>query len=361
MKIVHLATCFTLSVLIMACEEEHHDTHELGAFEVTNPIIKDTIIFNNYVSQINAHQHIELMALEKGYLQEILIDEGQSVVKGQLLFRIQRTIYEAEVDIAKAEVETATIEYLNTKALADSDIVSKSELALAQAHLAKTKAELKLMQAHLDFTEIRAPFDGIIGRFEDIRLGSLLDEGELLTTLSDNRIMWVYFNVPEAVYLDYAEKVKSKEEQELQLQLANYKLFKNKGVVSAIESDFNNSTGTIPFRATFSNDDRLLRHGQTGNVLWPMELNDALIIPQKATFEVLDKKFVFVVDEEGGVHSREIFIRAELDHLYVVQKGLKLSERILIEGLRKVQDGDHIEVDYISPKEVYSHLKLHAE
>ena len=361
MKNLYLVSCIILPLLMIGCKQEHNDTHELGTFEVTNPIKKDTTIFNNYVCQINAHQHIELRALEKGYLQEILIDEGQFVKKGQLLFKIQRTIYEAEVEIAAAEVETANIEYLNTKALADSDIVSKSELALAGANLAKNKAELKLMQARLNFTEIRAPFDGIIGRFEDVRLGSLLDEGELLTSLSDNSMIWVYFNVPEAVYLDYAEQVKSVGPQKLQLQLANYKLFKNEGVVSAIESDFNNSTGTIPFRATFNNSDQLLRHGQTGNILWPSELNDALIIPQKATFEVLDKKFVFIVEEDGTIRSKEIVVKAEMDHLYVVEKGLKLEDRILIEGLRKVQDGDIIEYDVKSAQEVYGHLKLHAE
>ncbi len=355
MKNLYLVSCIILPLLMTGCKQEHNDTHELGTFEVTNPIKKDTTVFNNYVCQINAHQHIELRALEKGYLQEILIDEGQFVKKGQLLFKIQRTIYEAEVEIAAAEVETANIEYLNTKALADSDIVSKSELALAGAHLAK------LMQARLNFTEIRAPFDGIIGRFEDVRLGSLLDEGELLTSLSDNSMIWVYFNVPEAVYLDYAEQVKSVGPQKLQLQLANYKLFKNEGVVSAIESDFNNSTGTIPFRATFNNSDQLLRHGQTGNILWPSELNDALIIPQKATFEVLDKKFVFIVEEDGTIRSKEILVKAEMDHLYVVEKGLKLEDRILIEGLRKVQDGDIIEYDVKVAQEVYGHLKLHAE
>jgi len=346
---------------MIRCEQAQEEKHELGTFEATTPIIKDTIIFNNYVCQINAHQHIELRALEKGYLQEILIDEGQFVKKGQLLFKIQRTIYEAEVEIAEAEVETAKIEYFNTKALADSDIVSKSELALAAANLAKSKAELKLKQTHLNFTEIRAPFDGIVGRFEDVRLGSLLDEGEFLTTLSDNSTMWVYFNVPEAEYLDYAEQVKSARPQLLNLQLANYRLFKNQGRVSAIESDFNNSTGTIPFRATFDNSDKLLRHGQTGNILWPVELNKALIIPQKATFEVLDKKYVFVVDQDGVVRSTEIIVQAELDHLYVVRKGLSIKDTILLEGIRKVQSGDKIHVELKSSKEVYNHLKLHAE
>lgn len=322
---------------------------------------KDTIYYKNYVSQIHAYQHIELRALEKGYLQKILVDEGQFVTKGQLLFQIQPTIYQAELRKAQAEVARSAIEYQNTKTLADSNIVSQTELALASANLEKVRADSALMQAHLNFTEVRAPFSGIVGQFEDVRLGSLLDEGELLTTLSDNSQMWVYFNVQEAVYLDYMKQVRSSEPTPLKLKLANNELFGYEGTVTAIESDFNNATGTIPFRATFKNPNKLLRHGQTGNILWPVELNDVVIIPQKATFEVLDKKFVFVVDEQGQVHSREIEIGAELNHVYVVRSGLSLQDQILIEGLRKVQNGDHIEFEKKAPSAVFAELELHAE
>lgn len=345
---------------ISACQSHNEEHHSENKFLVTNPIKKDTLNYNNYVCQIHAYQHIELRALEKGYLQKILVDEGEVVKQGQLLFQIQPTIYEAEMQKAKAEVERAQIEYSNTKSLADSNIVSDNELSLAKVNLNKAKAELALMQAHLSFTEIRAPFSGIVGKFEDVRLGSLLDEGELLTTLSDNSQMWVYFNVPEAVYLDYAQVIQGDKADSLKLQLANNSLFQYSGYVTAIESDFNNTTGTIPFRATFQNPDRLLRHGQTGNILWPVDLTDALIIPQKATFEILDKKFVFVIND-GIVRSQEIKIAAELDHLYVIESGLDIRDSILLEGLRKVQNGDHVSTDYLEPSQVYGLLELHAE
>ncbi|MEQ8705847.1 MAG: efflux RND transporter periplasmic adaptor subunit [Phaeodactylibacter sp.] len=353
--------CLLAAVFTVSCEHQPHKQHEIGTLEVTTPMKKDTIYYKNYVSQIHAYQHIELRALEKGYLQKILVDEGQFVTKGQLLFQIQPTIYQAELRKAQAEVARSAIEYQNTKTLADSNIVSQTELALASANLEKVRADSALMQAHLNFTEVRAPFSGIVGQFEDVRLGSLLDEGELLTTLSDNSQMWVYFNVQEAVYLDYMKQVRSSEPTPLKLKLANNELFGYEGTVTAIESDFNNATGTIPFRATFKNPNKLLRHGQTGNILWPVELNDVVIIPQKATFEVLDKKFVFVVDEQGQVHSREIEIGAELNHVYVVRSGLSLQDQILIEGLRKVQNGDHIEFEKKAPSAVFAELELHAE
>ncbi|MCI5083618.1 MAG: efflux RND transporter periplasmic adaptor subunit [Saprospiraceae bacterium] len=390
MNLNHISWCLLVLGLFMSCQNEtspttkhesHEETHKeshgsghhIGRLEVSSPIIKDTLYYNEYVSQIQAYQHIELKALEKGYLQKVLVDEGELVNKGQILFEIQPTIYLAEIQKAQAEVlqaeaerEKAKIEVQNLKALVDSNIVSVNELALAEAemhkaeaHVDNAKAELNLMEAHLQFTKIRAPFGGITGRFEDIRLGSLLDEGEELITLTDNSQMWVYFNVPEANYLDYAQH--PKQADALELQLANNQIFEHKGKVTAVEAEFDNATGTIPFRATFANPDRLLRHGQTGNILWPVELDSVMFIPQKATYEVLEKRYVFVVDEQGHVQSREIKIAAELDNVYVISEGLKLNDKFLIEGLRKVKNGDQIEFEYKSPEEVFSQLKLHAE
>lgn len=354
--LLSLASC----LYITGCHQEKELKIEEGKFLVTTAIRKDTTVTKEYVSQIHAYQHIQLKSLEEGYLQEILVDEGQLVEKGQLLFQIQPTVYQAEVKKAYAEMQKAMVEYQNTKALADSNVVSVNELALVEAHLNNAQAELDLKNAHLKFTEIRAPFSGIVGRFEDIRLGSLLEEGEELTTLTDNSNMWVYFNVSEADYFDYAQEHKSNIDS-LQLQLANEHIFKNKGTITAIEAQFDNTTGTIAFRATFRNLNRLLRHGQTGNILWPIELKDALLIPQKATFEVLEKKYVFVVDDKGKVNSQEIEIAAELDHLYVLKGGLSPDDKFLIEGLRKVQRGDEIEFEFKNPNEVFESLELHAE
>lgn len=353
--------------------ESHGGEHHVGVLEISSPVKKDTLYYDEYVCQIQAYQHIELKALEEGYLYKVLVDEGQLVNQGQLLFEIQPSIYLAEIQKAQAEVaqaeaekEKAKIEVKNLKALVDSNIVSINELALAEAemhkaeaHVDNAKAELNLMEAHLQFTKIRAPFSGIIGRFEDIRLGSLLEEGEELTTLTDNSQMWVYFNVSEGVYLDYAQQ--PSEFAALELKLANNQIFNIKGKITAIEAEFDNKTGTIPFRATFDNPKRLLRHGQTGNILWPNELRGALFIPQKATYEVLEKRYVFLVDDQGNVSSREIKIAAELDNVYVIAEGLDMEDKFLIEGLRKVKNGDKIEFEYKAPKEVFDNLKLHAE
>lgn len=350
----------SLVFVIAACQNEKHEEGDESKFLVTSPQKMDTVFYKEYVSQIHSVNHIELRSQEKGYLKNIFVDEGQAVKKGQLMFQLTPLIYQAEAEKAIAEANFAEIEYQNTKALADSNIVSSKELALAKARLEKAKAEVALAQAHLSFTDVRAPFDGIMGRFE-VRLGSLVEEGELLTTLSDNSRMWVYFNVPETEYLDYVTKSKSRS-PEVKLQLANKELFEHTGIVETIEGDFNNETGNIAFRATFPNPKGILRHGETGNILMPVPVRNALLIPQKATFEILDKKYVFILDKENVLKTVEIEIAEEISHLYAVKEGLKAEDKILIEGLRKVKNNQKIHADFVSFSKVLKELAhLHAE
>ncbi len=354
-----ILTCCSI-VFTIGCASHAEDKKEETKFLVTSPLKKDTFLTKEYVCQIHAFQHIELRALEKGYLQNIYVDEGQFVKKGQLMFQIMPLLYNAELNKAKAEAEFAEIEYRNTKQLADSDVVSPNELALAKAKYDKARAELSLAQVHLGFTEIRAPFDGYMDRFQ-VRLGSLLDEGDLLTTLSDNSKMWVYFNMPEAEYLDFKSKINPDSLVKVGLKMANNKEFSQIGFIETIEADFNNETGNIAFRATFPNPDKLLRHGETGSVLMTVPLDGALLIPQKATFEVLDKNYVFVIDSQNKLQQREIKVGSEMPDLFALTSGLKENDKILLEGLRKVQNGEKIEYEFEKPEKVMKELKYYAE
>lgn len=343
-----------------SCESKKHENKVETKFLVSSPIQKDTSITKDYVCQIHSIRHIELRALEKGYLQHIYVDEGQHVKKGQQMFHIMPNVYQADLQKAKAEAEVAEIEYKNTKLLADGDVVSANELAMAKAEYDRAKAEVSLAETHLGFTDIRAPFDGIMDHLE-AREGSLLDEGELLTTLSDNSKMWVYFNVPESEYLDYITSAKKDEKQEVELLMANNKKFDQTGIVETIEGEFNHETGNIAFRATFPNPDGILRHGETGSILMRVLLDKAMLIPQKATFEVLDKKYVFVVDENDAVQQREIQVGAELPHLFVVEKGLSENDKVLLEGIRMVKNGEKIHYEFKKPESIMSNLELYTE
>lgn len=352
-----IACCTALC--IASCHSDKEKEEEIK-YTVTIPVKIDTAIVKNYVCQIQAIRHIELRTQERGYLEKIYVDEGQFVKKGQLLFQIMPSLYNAEVQKANAEAEFAEIEYRNTKGLADSNVVAPNELAMSKAKLNKAKAELALAQVHRNFTEIRAPFDGIVGRFEK-KLGSLVDEGELLSSMSDNSQMWVYFNVPESEYLNYKTNVTEENLKRVNLLMANNQLFDNAGVVETIEADFNNETGNIAFRATFPNNKGLLRNGETGNIQMSIPYKNALLIPQKATFEVLEKHYVFVVDKNNVAHQKEVSIAGEMPDLYAIKDGLTPNDKIIIEGIRKVKNNERIKFEYQDPKTVMANLKVAVE
>ena len=355
-----LAGVGALLCLASCATKKEEEKKEQVTFLVTSPLKKDTVVLANYVCQIRAIQHIELRALEKGYLQKIYVDEGKFVKQGQLMFQIMPAMYNAELNKAEAEANYVEREYLNTKSLADSNIVSKNELALAKAKLNKARAEMAIAQVHLSFTSIKAPFSGIMDHFQ-VRLGSLVNEGDLLTTMSDNSKMWVYFNVPEAEYLNIKTNQNKEDLLHVKLLMANNQMFKFPGIVQTVEADFNNETGNIAFRATFPNPEGLLRHGETGSIVVSQPLKSAIIIPQKATFEVLEKKYVYVVDKNNVIRSREIKIAAELPNIFIVQSGLRIDDKILLEGLRQVSENQKIQYKFVQPDSVISHLSLYAE
>jgi membrane fusion protein (multidrug efflux system) len=359
-KIIVFAGLLGLLYGSTGCETKAEEKEEANRFIVTTPVRIDTSFTKEYVSQIRSVRNIEIRAQEKGFLQDIYVDEGQFVKAGQLLFRIMPKLYEAELLKAEAEAKAAEIELQNAKALVEKNIVSKNEQAVAQAKYDQAKAEMALARLHLSFTEIKAPFDGVIDRLPK-KLGSLIDEGELLTSLSDNAQMFAYFNVSEPEYLEYQTNAKNRATTQVNLLLANSKVLPFPGKVEVIEGEFDNETGNIAFRARFPNPDKLLKNGETGKVMMVMPLKNALIIPQKATYEIQDKKYVFVIDKNNAVKSRLITIGAEMPDLYVVTDGLADGEKILLEGVQKVKEDDKIVFETEDPHEVITHLKLKAE
>lgn len=356
-RIIMLAS--VCAVLFASCNNKHEEKEEETNFTATSPLALDTSFNKEYVSQLRSVRNIELRAQERGFLEHIYVDEGQTVKAGQLLFKIMPKMYEAEVLKAEAEVKAAEIELANTKLLADKNVVAQNELAMAKAKLAQAKAGASLAKLHLSFTEIRAPFAGTIDRLPK-KLGSLIDEGELLTTLSDNSQIFAYFNVSEPEYLNF-QQAKADHNPSVSLILANGQTLKEKGKVETIEGEFDSETGNIAFRAKFTNPNQLLRNGETGKVQMNIPLKNALIIPQKATYELQDKKYVFVIDKNGKTRSAEITIGGEIPDLYIIASGLQASDKIVLDGVQKVKEDEKIKFTFKEPKQVLSQLQLKAE
>ncbi|MBY0400325.1 efflux RND transporter periplasmic adaptor subunit [Myxococcota bacterium] len=370
------AVFFAFAILaLVGCGSDSAEDSEEGEAKhlivVTSPALRDVPTSQPYVCQIHSRRHIKLQALERGYLQEIKTQEGQAVKQGQLLFKLLPIVYQARLETHQAKLQQAEINLNNTRKLFEQQVVSDQELALATAERARAQAEYDLSAAELSFTSIVAPFDGIIDR-QFMQQGSLVEEGDVLTTVSDNSVMWVYFNVPEADYLKYkagASAVDPANPQRLKLpgatiglRLASGQLFdENAGDTVTVESDFDNKTGNVQFRADFPNPKLLLRHGQTGTLLINETLHDALVIPQRATFEILDRQYVYVVGEDGIAHQRQITVAHELDDIFVVGSGLEAGDRFVLEGVRQVHDSQHVEFEVRSPDEALSNMKWHAE
>jgi len=348
------------SLLLFSCNKKKEEKEEATVYPVTSPVVMDTVIDKEFVAQIRSVKNIEVRAQEKGFLEKIYVDEGQYVRQGQTLFRIMPQLYQAELLKAQAEVAQATIELKNSTTLADNNIVSKNERSMAKAKLDAAKAEAKLAQIHLSFTDIKAPFSGIINRLP-LKLGSLVDEGDLLTSLSDNNDVYTYFNVSEPEYLNYQRNVADRGSNKVDLVMANGDVFPQKGEVQTIEGEFDSETGNIAFRAKFPNPDKLLRNGETGKVRMTLPLRNALIIPQKATYEIQDQKYVFVVDKNGVAKSKNIKIAYELPDVYVVASGLSTGDKVLLEGVQKVKDDQKVKTKAQDPKKVLQSLKLKAE
>lgn len=358
-KVASLITMASLAV-VFSCTKKTETKEEVSVYPITTPIEMDTTIDKEFVTNIQSVKNIEIRAQEKGFLQKIYVDEGQYVHAGQVLFKIMPQVYQAEVLKSKAEEDQASIELQNATTLANNNIVSKSEKSLAKAKLDAARASKKLAEVHLSFTEVRAPFSGVINRIP-LKLGSLIEEGDLLTTLSDNSSVYTYFNVSEPEYLNYQFHKNDRGSNTVALIMANGEPFPEKGEIQTIEGEFNNETGNIAFRAKFPNTNGVLRNGETGKIHMTVPLRQALIIPQKATYEIQDQKYVFVVDHDGRLKSQRIDVSYEMPDLYVVNKGLHKSDKILLEGVQMVKDDQKVKTKFQAPREVLKSLRLKAE
>lgn len=318
-------------------------------------IRQDAELDHDYAGHIEAVQNVEVRARVAGYLDNILVDEGHTVRKGQLLFQLNPTEYQVEVDRARASLESATaekqsagVEMERVKLLVDKNVISATELKLvkakmatAQASIDQAKASLNKAHFHVSLTHIRAPFDGVINRLP-FKRGSLIEEGALLTTIADLSRMYAYFNVSEREYLAFVKKRKDPSKtvvREVDLLLADDSPYPHRGKIETTETVFEGNSGTIAFRATFPNPNRLLRHGATGKIRLTTDVDDAVLVPQKAVFEVQDKNFVYVVDGGNKVRTRSFVPSSRVEQFYVVKSGLKPGDRVVYEGIQQLRDG----------------------
>jgi RND family efflux transporter MFP subunit len=355
-KSVILAVFLGGSLLLASCSSEKKNLQTAENYQVAMPIVADTSVTKDYVAEIQAVQNVELRSRVKGYLDKINVDEGKFVKKGQVIFVLSNQEYKealskasAELKSAIADVKTSELELQNVKILVDKNVVSKTELELAQAKLDASRAKVEEATAtesgaklDLSYTLVKAPYDGVINRIPN-KIGSLIDEGTLLTTISNIDEVYAYFNVSEEEYLKFVKDNELGNQKEVSLLLADNQLYPYKGVIETVESEIEKETGNIAFRARFKNPELLLKHGASGKIQIAQTLKNALLIPQKSTIDIQDKTFVYVLDKNNQVQMKSITPKIRLANYYVIENGdLDSKDQFVYEGLQMIKDGDKI-------------------
>lgn len=356
----------SLPVWFIACTaKQKNQTAEPDIFKVIHPRQVDTLFTKEYIADIHSLQNVEIRTHVKGFIEKIHVDEGKPVRAGQVLFTLggrefRENLLKANATYksAVAELRVAEVELKNTRTLASSNIVSQTELDMAQARkeaiearIEEAQSAISIAQLNLSYTEVKAPFDGVINRIP-YKAGSLVGEGDLLTTISNNSEMFAYFHVSEKEFLDLSKKNSAGQPQQVLLLLANNEMFPYPGKVETAENEIDKATGNIAFRARFNNPKQVLRHGATAKILVKEEIKSALIIPQKSTFEIQDKTYVFVVDSSNHVRMRNIVPRLRMTNIYVVQSGLHTDDRIVFEGIQQLRDGQVVKPDLIDLQDI---------
>lgn len=328
----------------------------------------------SYVADIQAIQFVEIKPKVEGFVQEVLVDEGELVKKGQPMFRLSSESYaeavkeaEANYKQVQAELEMANYETERIQRLVDKQIFSpirldqvKREREVARMKVAQARAQLQRTQMEYRYTTITAPFTGYVDRIP-YKVGSLVNPESLLTTVSDISEVFAYYKVNENEYLRFKRsQLKGEQLQEtdnVELILPDGMPYMHKGRQETVEGDFERGTGSIAFRVRFPNPDGLLKHGVTGKVRMMTRMEDVCLVPQKSTFEIQDFTYVYLVDKEGVAKVRS-FNPIERYQNYYITQDLQPNTTIVYEGVQMIRDGAKIKTDTVSFEDIKQELHL---
>lgn len=350
------------------------------AYPVFAVATQSTTLDSDYPATIEGIQDVDIRPKVDGFIEKIYVDEGAVVKKGQLLFKINAPQYEqqvrtanASISNAEANVNAAQLQVNKTKPLVDKDIISKYELEAAQltlqsrrAALAQAKAELVNAKVNLGYTNITSPADGIVGSIP-FKTGSLVSgsSAQPLTTVSNTSKVYAYFSLNEKQLLDFANIYKGKtlaaqmkNIPAVSLILADGNTYAQNGKIESINGQINTSTGSASLRATFPNPTAILKSGASAAVRIPQHIENVILIPQKSTIDLQGKKFVYLMGDSAKVVSTEIEVmEITKGKFYVVTKGLKAGDKVVLEGFQSLKNGTMIKPQELNTDSVYAEIK----
>ena len=350
-------------VFLASCGQSKQSAGNAPEIAVMEVATTTANLTNSYPATIKGKQDVEIRPMVSGFITKLHVDEGAVVRKGQVLFSIDPVQYQAAVQTAKAAVETAKaalstqeLTTANKRELNKKQIVSDYDLKMAENQLAQSKAALAQAEAqlvnaenNLSYTEVTSPSDGVVGTIP-YRVGSLVSASIAtpLTTVADISEMYAYFSMTERQLLNLIREGGSMKEildklPDVHLQLIDGTMYPDTGRVETISGVIDQATGSVNLRALFPNDHNILRSGGTGNVVFPNPLENIIMIPQSATTEIQDKKFVYVLQPDNTIKNTEIKVFTLNDgQYYYVMEGLKQGDKVVIEGVQALKDGQAI-------------------
>lgn len=352
---------------------------QVQSYPVVTVSPQATSLETDYPATLEGIQNVDIRPKVDGFIERIYVDEGATVKKGQLLFSISAPQYEqqvrtasAAISSAQADVNTAQLQVNKTRPLVEKDIISKYDLDAAlltlqsrKAALAQARAELVNAKVNLGYTRITSPVNGVIGSIP-FKTGSLVSSSSAspLTTVSNISKIYAYFSLNEKQLLEFSRQykgntleVKLKNIPAVSLVLADGTPYPEKGKIESINGLINTGTGSATLRATFPNPLNLLRSGASASVRIPQHLENVILIPQKSTIDLQGKKFVYVLGEKGIVKNTEIEVmELTKGNFYVVTRGLKAGDKIVLEGFQSLKDGTEIKPEEKSADSIYSEI-----
>ena len=366
-----LLVCFAATTLFAGCEEETTKTKRTREYNAMILHTASRKLSSTYSATIRGKQDVDIRTKVQGYITDIKVKEGSIVRQGQTLFVIDQVPYQAalataqaNVDVAKAQVDAAELSAKSKEKLFEQNIISDFDLRMARTTLASAKAQLAQARANeltasnnLSYTLVKSPVDGVVGTLP-FRVGTLVSPSDAtpMTSVSDNSEMYVYFSMSESQVLSLKRQYGALENalQELpqvELQLSDGTVYSEKGRIEAISGIIDPTTGSVTLRAKFPNRKRLLISGGSGTIILPHRQEGCVVIPQHATFEVQDKVYAYKV--ENGVAKARIIGVFEISNgkEYIVESGLIEGDTIIVEGIGLLRDDTPIKIkDIITPK-----------
>ncbi|MGV3760983.1 efflux RND transporter periplasmic adaptor subunit [Parapedobacter sp.] len=325
------------------------------------------VTVKDYLGTIEGKVNVEIRPQVEGILEEIYVDEGAFVTEGQKLFKINAQPYQEELNnalanenVEKAKLENAELEVERLKPLVENDVISevrlrtaKSDYDVAKASLDQASAAVASARINLEFTTIKAPVSGYIGRIPK-RVGNLVSKSDPLTELSDISEVYVYFAMSESDFLYFRKKYGKQDSIQtptdtpqlipnVSLVMADGSVYSEQGVVDAINGQVNRTTGSISLRATFPNPNDVLRSGNTGTLKMEERQPGVLTVPQVATTDLQDKVFVYTLSPDNTVKRQAIEVAGKSGNNYIVKSGISADDRIILSGVDKLSDGMAIE------------------